>query len=59
MLVNSDKERSLIADLSAANDYDHEHFKSAEIQVRLLSSAYLIFRNSSRALTSFTVLDSS
>jgi len=32
VLVNSDKERSLIADLSAANDYDPEHFKSAEIQ---------------------------
>jgi len=32
VLVNSDKERSLVADLSAANDYDHGHFMSAEIQ---------------------------
>jgi len=32
VLVNEDKERSLVADLSAANDYDHQHFMSTEIQ---------------------------
>jgi len=31
-LVNKDKERSLIADLNAANDYDPEHYDSTEIQ---------------------------
>eukprot|EP01127_Copromyxa_protea_P006736 TRINITY_DN16728_c0_g1_i1.p2 TRINITY_DN16728_c0_g1~~TRINITY_DN16728_c0_g1_i1.p2 ORF type:complete len:343 (-),score=116.32 TRINITY_DN16728_c0_g1_i1:39-1067(-) len=32
VLVNAEKERSLIADLAAANDYDPEHYKSEEIQ---------------------------
>jgi len=32
VLVNKEKERSLVADLAAANDYDPEHYKSAEVQ---------------------------
>jgi len=32
-----DNERSLIADLAAANDYQHEHYLSAEIQVLVKS----------------------
>jgi len=32
VLVNEEKERSIIADLSAANDYDPEHFNTEAIQ---------------------------
>eukprot|EP01126_Amoeba_proteus_P033357 TRINITY_DN3274_c0_g1_i3.p1 TRINITY_DN3274_c0_g1~~TRINITY_DN3274_c0_g1_i3.p1 ORF type:complete len:364 (+),score=63.29 TRINITY_DN3274_c0_g1_i3:61-1092(+) len=42
VLVNSNKERSLIADLSAANDYKHDHFLSSEIQ-ELLESVDIFY----------------
>jgi adenosine kinase len=41
-VVVKDRERSLVADLAAANDYSHDHFLSNEIQ-DLVKSAHIFY----------------